>query len=90
VINKVFAVKPNGTKRWDVSFTDGITSSPAIGVDGAVYFGCYDGNVYALNPGDGSQKWAFTVGDIIDSSPAIGADGTIYIGANNGKVFAIK
>ena len=65
-------------------------SSPAIGMDGAVYLGSADGNLYAINP-DGSQRWAFKTGAVIqNSSPAMGADGTIYIGSNDKKIYAVN
>ena len=56
-----------------------MTSSPAIGADGTIYFGSYDDNLYALNPG-GTLKWKFATASGVESSPAIGADGTIYVG----------
>jgi outer membrane protein assembly factor BamB len=58
-----------------------IYSSPAVGADGTIYFGCDDHNFYALTP-DGRLKWKFATDDPITSSPAIGADGTIYFGGN--------
>ena len=54
-----------------------VTTCPAIGLDGTVYFGCDDGKLYALNP-DGNKKWDFTAGGAVGSSPAIAADGTVY------------
>ncbi|HUO04889.1 MAG TPA: choice-of-anchor D domain-containing protein [Candidatus Binataceae bacterium] len=61
-------------------------SSPVIGVDGTIYIGSYDGNLYAFNP-DGTPKWAFPTylagwphkPTPIYSVPAVGADGTIYV-----------
>ena len=75
-----------------------ITSSPAIGRNGSIYFGCYDGNVYAVLP-DGTSQYGSLVsgaprgvqtGDTIDSSPAIAQDGTVYLGSFNGRVFSIR
>jgi outer membrane protein assembly factor BamB len=75
--------------KW--SFTTGfwVYSSPAIGVDGTIYFGSDDNKLYAINP-DGSQKWSFATTDRVRSSPAIGADGTIYVGSYDGKLYAIN
>ena len=79
-----YAVNPNGTQKW--KFTppgsgNSITSSPAIGGDGTVYFGLMgpgdNGRVYALNP-DKSVKWYYDTGWWTCSSPAIAEDGTIY------------
>jgi outer membrane protein assembly factor BamB len=65
-----------------------VHSSPAIGADGTIYVGSWDGKLYAINS-DGSQSWNFTTGYTIDSSPAIGADGTIYVGSHD-KLYAIN
>jgi outer membrane protein assembly factor BamB len=54
-------------------------SSPAV-LNGAVYFGSGDGNVYALDAATGALKWKFHTGDVVHASPAI-ADGTLFIGS---------
>lgn len=77
----LFALNPNGTEKWRFTTPDWIDSTPAIASDGTIYFGCWDGKLYALRP-DRSQKWpAVQLGPYITSSPAIGPDGTIYVGA---------
>ncbi len=59
-----------------------VVSSPAVGPDGTVYFGCYDGNLYALNGANAALKWKRRLGDFVNSSPSLNADGTIiYIGS---------
>jgi hypothetical protein len=63
-----------------------VSSIPAIGADGTIYVGSWDGFFYALNP-DGTLKWKFETlkeGESITSSAAIGADGTIYVCARDG------
>jgi outer membrane protein assembly factor BamB len=76
--------------KWSYNAGDYIASSPAIGIDGTVYVGCWDRNLYAINS-DGSLKWSYTTGGIIYySSPAIGADGTIYVGSVDHKLHAIN
>ena len=102
--SRLFRLNPSdGTQVWQFpaagTGTIGtITSSPAIGKNGSVYFGSYDGNVYAVKP-DGTSQYGLLpsgapqgvqTGETIDSSPAIGQDGTVYIGSFNGRVFAIK
>lgn len=75
------------TLNW--SFTAGgyIISSPVVGPDNIVYFGCYDGNVYAMNT-DGTVKWAASTGDYIASSPALTDDGILYIGSGDQYFYA--
>jgi len=74
--------------NWRFNAGDGISTAPAIGSDGTIYFGCDDGKLYALYT-DGTKKWEFTAGGAIDSSPAIGSDGTIYFGCDDYKFYAL-
>ena len=62
-------------------------SSPLV-VDGVLYYGAWDRNVYALDVRTRKLRWRFTTDGEIDSSPAY-ANGTIYIGTNGGSVYAL-
>ena len=88
---KLFAITPQGALKWSAPFTtsDWIDSTPAVGSDGTIYFGCWDGYLYAVNP-DGTQKWKRDLGAFISASPAIGADGVIYIGTGAGDICAVN
>ena len=83
----IYAINPDGSKKWKFKTGNGVYSSPAIGSDGIIYVGTY--NLYAINP-DGSKKWEFKTGSDFFSSPALGSDGTIYVGSINGKIYAIN
>lgn len=78
----------NGTLKWSYETGDGVSSSPAIGMDGTVYVGSDDDRLYAIHP-DGTKKWAFKLGGI-PTSPTIGRDGTIYVGCSDGNLYAIN
>ena len=67
--------------KWNFETGGDISSSPAIGSDGTIYFGSADKYFYAINP-NGTMKWKLGIGDGAGSSPAIGSDGTIYVGGN--------
>lgn len=67
----------------------GIWATPAIGSDGTVYVGSFDGNLYALDGQSGALKWKVTTGNEIPSSPVIDADGTLIFGSWDGKVYAV-
>ena len=58
-------------------------------VDGTVYVGSADHNVYALNARTGTKVWSFSTPDYVDSSPRV-VDGIVYVGSNAGGVFALK
>lgn len=75
--------------QW--SFTIGAISdsSPALGPDGAIYFGAFDGKFWALNS-NGSKKWVFRAGSEIKSSPALAADGTLFFGCRDRKFYALN
>lgn len=59
-----------------------IVSSPAIGIDGTVYFGTYHtlNGFFAIAPYE-SLKWRGDSKGVIVSSPTVDVNGTIYIGA---------
>lgn len=66
---------------------DFFLSSPVV-VNGTVFFGSGDGNVYALDAETGAQKWRFQTGDVVHSSPAV-ADNTLYIGSWDTYLYAL-
>lgn len=80
--NKLIALDANGSKKWEYPTGGTGSSSPALGPDGTIYFGCSDGKLYALNP-NGTLKWAYSAGGPIKGSPAVDANGNIYIAATS-------
>ncbi|MCX6951531.1 MAG: PQQ-binding-like beta-propeller repeat protein, partial [Verrucomicrobia bacterium] len=70
---------------------DWVDATPAVGPDGTVYVGSWDGKLYALSPA-GVKKWEYATGagNYLYSSPALGADGTIYFGAGDGNFYALR
>jgi PQQ-like domain len=66
-------------------------SCPAIGSDGTVYVGNFDG-LHAINGATGTEKSGFpflTSSDVL-TAPAIGGDGTIFIGTADGTFYAVN
>jgi outer membrane protein assembly factor BamB len=72
---------------WRFDTAEAIASSPAV-VDGTVYVGGNDGNLYALSAAAGTREWQFTTGGRVSSSPAV-VDGTVYVGSEDGSVYGI-
>lgn len=71
---------------WSVT-TSGPVTSPAI-LDGRLFIGSTDGNLYAYAEHDGGQAWTWTAGGIITSSPA--ADQShVYFGSSDGTFYAL-
>jgi outer membrane protein assembly factor BamB/adenine/guanine phosphoribosyltransferase-like PRPP-binding protein len=79
----------DGSVAWSykVGFhrkSKGISSSPAL-FENTLYFGAYDGNVYALDSQSGKKRWIFFEADWVGSSPAIAQDlGMVFIGLEFG------
>ncbi|MGC1295812.1 MAG: PQQ-binding-like beta-propeller repeat protein [Alloacidobacterium sp.] len=69
--------------KWGFVFASDpgdLESSPAV-VNGVVYSGSLDGNVYGLNATTGAKLWSFAVGSFVLSSPAV-ASGVVYVGSS--------
>jgi len=90
--SSLYALYPNGTRKWRFHASGTIWCSPAITENGTIYFTTWGGfgHVYAVNP-NGTQQWLFNDGYDSDSSssPVIGNDGTIYFGSDFKKIYAI-
>jgi cysteine-rich repeat protein len=85
------AINQSGILQWTFELTAPdcfSSSSPAIDVNGNIYFGTWGNQMYALNP-NGTLKWKFETRNNIDSSPAIGENGMIYFGSSDGYLYAI-
>jgi len=76
--------------KWKFKTGDDIDSSAAIGIDGTVYIGSDDQNLYAIDPETGQEIWRFMTNGEIRSSPAVGPDGTIYFGSEDGSLYAVS
>ncbi len=78
------------TERWAFPVPNICTSSPAVDSRNVVYFGAFDGNVYALNGSSGKQVWSRQTGGLIYASPAISNDGVLYIIAADAVLRALN
>ena len=73
---------------WVYRAKDVVWSSPAV-VNGVVYFGSFDKNVYAVNAKDGTKIWSFSTGGNIFPSPAV-ANNIVYIGSDDHNIYALN
>jgi eukaryotic-like serine/threonine-protein kinase len=83
-----------GFKVWDYQTGDVVHSTPAID-NGKVFFGSFDGFVYALDASSGNLIWKFkTVGHHyfpkgeVQGSPTV-KDGIVFIGARDYNIYAL-
>jgi len=66
-----------------------IPEAPAVGPDGTIYFGSWDGHLYAASP-EGAVRWAIDLKDRVTSAPAIGADGRVLVSTFEGMLRAVR
>lgn len=93
--NNFYAVKANeGRELWNFQTGDVVHSTPATG-NGKVFFGSFDGNVYALDLANGNLIWKFkTVGHRyfpkgeVQGSPSV-RDGLVFIGGRDYNTYAL-
>jgi eukaryotic-like serine/threonine-protein kinase len=74
--------------KWTFHTHGEVTSSPAI-VQGVVYVGSNDGNLYAIDRQKGSLIWKFPTEARITSSPAV-ANGLAYFSSYDGNFYAVN
>ena len=72
---------------WKFTTNGSVASSPSV-VDGIVYFGSEDHNMYAVGAYSGNLIWSFTTKDAQVSSPAI-VNGRLYTGGDDGYVYCL-
>jgi len=87
--SSLYALYPNGTRKWKYHANGLIWSTPAIADDGTIYLPSWGSHLFALYP-NGTVKWNFGAQDPIASSVTIAEDGTMYIGTMAGNLFAIN
>ncbi len=78
----LFAVDRRGNLKWQFDAKEMPYGSPAVGIDGTIYFTTYSA-VHALSS-DGTVKWETKAPQGVSTSPTLTADGTIYVGGRDG------
>jgi PGF-CTERM protein len=77
-----------GLLTWNFTTGGPVGSSPAV-VNGVVYAGSEDNNVYAFNASTGTELWNYTTGNAVLSSPAV-ANGVVYVGSGDNNTYALN
>ena len=81
------AAQEAGTQQWAFEAGGEVWSSPTV-VDGTVFVGSNDSNLYAVDAETGTQQWAFETGDSVWSSPTV-VDGTVFVGSADENLYAV-
>ncbi|GMR11149.1 MAG: PQQ-binding-like beta-propeller repeat protein [Anaerolineae bacterium] len=73
---------------WSFECEDEVRGSPLV-MDGVVYIGCYDNNLYALDAKTGEFIWKFATEGGIASRPA--SDGElVYVSSEDTRMYALS
>ncbi len=80
----------NGTLIWNYTAGDVIKGSPAV-IGPRVYFGSYDGYIYALDDhgGNATLAWRYDAGGEIQAAVAV-AEGKVFATTLNGRAVAVS
>ena len=78
---------PIQKERWRFKTGHVNRSTPAV-VNGVVYFGSHDGNLYAIDAQTGTLKWKFQTPGEIASSPVV-AEGVVYFNGGDAGFYAL-
>jgi outer membrane protein assembly factor BamB len=76
-----------GKTIWKKSLPSRAESSPIV-IDRSVYFGCEDGNLYALSTISGNVRWTTGLGGPVKSAPAY-YGGKLFVGDYGGYMNAV-
>jgi outer membrane protein assembly factor BamB len=74
--------------KWKVKTGGAVCSSPAV-VDGVLYAGSYDDNIYAFDAYSGAKKWEFKTGYQVKAGVAV-VNGKVYTGIDDGYAYCIN
>ena len=82
------AITTAGDLLWSFEAPHMIGGAPAAGLDGSVYFGCWDHHLYAIGP-SGDLVWTFPTDGRVRSTPVVDGEGRIYFGSDDGYVYVL-
>jgi outer membrane protein assembly factor BamB len=73
---------------WEFACEGEIRSSPAV-VDGVVYVGSWDRNLYAIDAKNGGFIWKYATEDVISSSPCVWNE-LAFVGSDDRLLYALN
>jgi outer membrane protein assembly factor BamB/tRNA A-37 threonylcarbamoyl transferase component Bud32 len=72
---------------WSFNAADEIRATPTV-VEGALFFGSYDNNLYCLDAKTGKESWSYTTDGGIVSSPSVWSE-TAFFGSEDQVLYAV-
>ncbi|MCJ7777845.1 MAG: PQQ-binding-like beta-propeller repeat protein [Sedimentisphaerales bacterium] len=73
---------------WKFKTKGSVKSSPAI-VDGQVFIGSSDANLYAIDLKDGHKIWTYTTDGAVEATPCVIRD-SVFVGSSDNFLYAIN
>lgn len=87
--DKLYALGPDGSKRWQIEGPGEFDSAPAIAPDGTAYIGDEARRLLAVDA-MGQQRFSFISGGPVRAAPALRSDGSVVFGAYDGVLYALR
>ncbi len=72
---------------WSFNAADEIRATPTV-VEGALFFGSYDNNLYCLDAKTGKERWSYATDGGIVSSPSVWSE-TAFFGSEDQVLYAV-
>lgn len=85
----LYALGPDGSKRWQIEGPGEFESAPAVGPDGTSYIGDEARRLLAIDA-QGQQRFSFISGGPVRAAPALRSDGVVVFGAYDGVLYALR
>lgn len=73
---------------WTFKCEDEVRGTPLL-YQGMLYIGCYDNNLYALDPADGKFQWKYATDGGVVSRPAA-YEGNVYFGSEDQRLHVVS
>ncbi|MBN2289741.1 MAG: PQQ-binding-like beta-propeller repeat protein, partial [Candidatus Glassbacteria bacterium] len=77
-----------GSLKFYFETGNAVSSSPAFGADGGLYFGSWDEYLYAVSP-QGFLQWKFKAAGAVSSGPVVGPDSSVYFGSWGSRLYGL-
>jgi outer membrane protein assembly factor BamB len=84
----LYALGPDGSKRWEFMAQGEFEASPAL-EGGLLYLGSDDRRLYALDP-SGQVRFSFLAAGPIRTAVALGRDGAVLFGCDEDTLYSLR
>lgn len=81
-IDNVYAINPDGTKKWSLQLDGPVGAFPALSADGILYCLTNKSTLYALDASSGTIKWEQSLDGATGSAVVIDKAGNVYAGTS--------